>query len=110
MTNFAKFLSHNGLKRKDIASFLGVSGAFISQISAGTRSLPIEKLAQIKANPFGWDTSMLTPSQSAPVGGTPAPEKDALVDYLQRKVDEQEKLIHELYQQIGMLKANLKLP
>ena len=57
MNNFAKFLSVNGLKRKDIASFLGVSGAFITQLSSGDRPIPAEKLATIKAN-ANWDTSM----------------------------------------------------
>lgn len=61
MTPFAKFLSVNGLKRKDIAAFLGVSGAFITQISSGDRPLPEEKLAMIKANAYGWDVSMLVP-------------------------------------------------
>lgn len=59
MTSFAKFMSVNGLKRKDIATFLGVSGAFITQISSGDRPLPDEKLAMIEANAYGWDVSML---------------------------------------------------
>lgn len=53
MVDFAKFLSINGIKRKDIAAFLGVSGAFISQITSGDRPLPEDKLAMIKANAYG---------------------------------------------------------
>lgn len=59
MNAFANFMSVNNLKRKDIASFLGVSGAFITQLTSGQRSLPSKQLAAIKANAYGWDTSML---------------------------------------------------
>lgn len=106
MTNFAKFLSINGLKRKDIASFLGVSGAFITQISSGDRPLPEDKLAMIKANAYNWDVSMLTQPEN-PMADEP--KADGLVEYLERKVSDQEILIRELYQQIGMLEAKLDL-
>lgn len=106
MTNFAKFLSANGLKRKDIAAYLGVSGAFITQISSGDRPLPEEKLAIIKANAYGWDVSMLTQSENP---ATDKPMESTLVSYLERKVSDQEVLIRELYQQIGMLEAKLDL-
>lgn len=106
MTPFAKFMSINNLKRKDIASFLGVSGAFITQISSGDRPLPEEKLAMIKANAYGWDTSMLTEPEHPEVSN---PTESSLVDYLERKVSDQEILIRELYQQIGMLEAKLDL-
>ena len=106
MTPFAKFMSINNLKRKDIASFLGVSGAFITQISSGDRPLPEEKLATILANAYGWDTSMLTEPEHPEVSN---PTESSLVDYLERKVSDQEILIRELYQQIGMLEAKLDL-
>ena len=106
MTPFAKFMSINNLKRKDIASFLSVSGAFITQISSGDRPLPEEKLAIIKANAYGWDTSMLTKPEHPKVSN---PTESSLVDYLERKVSDQEILIRELYQQIGMLEAKLDL-
>ena len=133
MTNFAKFLSVNGLKRKDIASFLGVSGAFITQLASGMRPLPEEKLAMIKANAYGWDYSMLLPeAQQAKAihldhldrgrlyEATPdkvreavekalMPEEHPLVAHLQKKVDDQERLIRELYKEIGMLEAKLEL-
>lgn len=107
MSEFAKFMKVNGLKRKDIASFLGVSGAFITQISSGDRPLPDEKLAMIMENANIWDVSMLIKQKPTPSQNNPA--DDALVDYLQRKVEDQESLIRELYQQIGMLEAKLDL-
>lgn len=106
MTNFAKFMQVNGLKRKDIASFLDVSGPFITQISRGERPLPEEKLAMIMENAYSWDVSMLTQPEN-PM--TNEPKADGLVEYLERKVNDQEILIRELYQQIGMLEAKLDL-
>lgn len=117
MNNFAKFLSINGLKRKEIASFLGVSGAFISQLTSGDRPIPAEKLAQILNNAYGWDISMLTPltnesvvldTQFYPLSGldsvrpqkeiTPelirsavekalSPDEKFLIGYLERKIE-----------------------
>lgn len=104
MTPFAKFMTINGLKRKDVASFLGVSGAFITQISSGMRNLPDEKLAAIKANAYGWDISMLTESEN-PM--TDQPKEQSLVDYLQRQVADKDALIRELYKQIGILEEKL---
>ena len=59
MGNFSNFLKANGLKKKDIASFLGVSNAFITQLCSDARKLPDEKLALIKANTLNWNISML---------------------------------------------------
>jgi hypothetical protein len=60
----------------------------------------------IKANAYGWDTSMLTEPEHPEVSN---PIESSLVDYLERKVSDQEILIRELYQQIGMLEAKLDL-
>lgn len=127
MTPFAKFLSINGLRRKDIAAFLGVSGAFITQISSGDRKLPDEKLAAIKANAYGWDTSMLEDKtlsgmdrvrEQEPVSQEQLrstvlqvmePAEKFHIEYLERKVNDQESLIRELYQQIGALTKELEL-
>lgn len=131
MDSFAKFLSINGLKKKDIAAYLGVSNAFITQLCAGTRKLPADKLALIKVNP-DWDSSMLlsdtekakaihldhldrgrlyeaTPDKVAEaVEKALVPEDSSLVTYLQRKVDDQERLIRELYKEIWTLEAKLE--
>ena len=125
MTPFAKFLSINGLKRKDIAAFMGVSGAFITQISSGARKLPDEKLAIIKANAYGWDTSMLEDKtlsgmdrarEQEPVSQEQLrstvlqvmePAEKFHIEYLERKVNDQESLIRELYKQIGILEEKL---
>lgn len=107
MTNFAKFLSVNGLKRKDIASFLGVSGAFITQISSGERPLPEEKLAMIKANAYGWDVSMLTQSEN-PV--TDEPKQDGFVEYLKSQIEDLKSLVSQLNEEkADLLKENAVL-
>lgn len=104
MTNFAKFMSVNRLKRKDIASFLGVSGAFITQISSGERPLPEEKLAMIKANAYGWDVSMLTQSDE-PVADEP--KQDSLVDYLKSEIEDLKAQISKLQvEKADLLKEN----
>ena len=132
MDSFAKFLSINGLKKKDIAAYLGVSNAFITQLCAGTRKLPADKLALIKVN-SDWDSSMLLSDtekakaihldhldRGRSYEATPdnvreavekalMPEEHPLVAHLQRKVDDQERLIRELYKEIGMLEAKLEL-
>ena len=130
MSDFANFLTINRLKKKDIAVFLGVSSAFISQICSGERNLPDEKLALIKANK-SWDSSMLTERghgiylplldgmrprhevshtqlQSA-VEKALDPTEKFLIGYLERKIQDQDALIRKLYQQIGMLEAKLEL-
>lgn len=107
MNAFAKFLSVNRLKRKDIAAFLGVSGAFISQITSGDRPLPDEKLALIKANAYNWNISMLVEPNVSAIESQSA--NDAFVDYLQQQIKDKDILINELYQKLGVLEAKLDL-
>lgn len=134
MDSFAKFLSVNGLKKKDIAAFLGVSNAFITQLCNGTRTLPADKLALIKAN-NEWDSSMLKSTsnrfifdagvllpglkkareitqediRSAIDSAVCKSREVLLISYLQEKIADQDKLIHELYKKIGMLEAKLEV-
>ena len=58
MGDFEKFLSDNKIKKQEIAEFLDVSRSFVTQLSQGTRKLPADKLALIKANK-AWDCSAL---------------------------------------------------
>ena len=64
MTDFQSFIKVNKILKKEIASFLGVSNAFITQLCDGTKRIPAQKLALIKANDKGWDVSMFDSSQS----------------------------------------------
>lgn len=57
MSVFEEFIKINKLKKKDIAEYLNVSAAFITQLVQGSRSVPEDSIALIKANDK-WDTSM----------------------------------------------------
>lgn len=60
MTDFELFIRQNGIKKKEIAQFFGSSAQFVSQLCSGVRSLPYDKLALLKQNTKGWDTTMLS--------------------------------------------------
>lgn len=94
MGDFAKFLQANEIRRKDIAKFLDVSGSFITQIRKDERPLPPKMLAQIKANAYGWDVSMFDKPQA--VLQSEAMANYALIDYLQKKIEELEQKIDKL--------------
>lgn len=60
MADFERFLKDNNLKKIDIADYLQVSKAFITQLCNGSRRLPPEKFALLQAK--GWDTTALLES------------------------------------------------
>ena len=60
MVDFERFLKDNNLKKIDIADYLQVSKAFITQLCNGSRRLPPEKFALLQAK--GWDTTALLES------------------------------------------------
>lgn len=92
--------------QEQLGKYLGCKKAFISALEHGVRPIPEEMYCKLINNPHNWDTSMLTQPEN-PVADEP--KADGLVDYLTRKVSDQEILIRELYQQIGMLEAKLDL-
>lgn len=57
MSVFEEFVKVNRLKKKDVAEYLNVSAAFITQLVQGVRSVPEDSVALIKAN-SKWNTSM----------------------------------------------------
>lgn len=116
----------NNLTQTQLGHYLGIQKGFISKIENGKEKLPATKFQKLIGNPHNWDTTMLraTLCEGLPIGigGTlPRHHQAKLVDvvsqkqdglhtsYLQRKVEDQEKLIRELYQKIGMLEAKLEL-
>ena len=100
------FRKSNDLTQTDLGDYLGCTKAFISAIEKGLRPLPDEMYSKLIDNPNNWDISMLTQPEN-PM--TDEPKADGLVEYLEKKVSDQEILIRELYQQIGMLEAKLDL-
>ena len=100
------FRKSNNLTQKELADYLGIDKGFISAIEHGKSKFPKAKLTLLLNNPHNWDISMLTQPEN-PMADEP--KADGLVEYLERKVSDQEILIRELYQQIGMLEAKLDL-
>lgn len=100
------FRKANGLTQEALGDYLGIKKSFISTIESGKDPMPKDKLTKLLNNPYGWDISMLTQPEN-PMADEP--KADGLVEYLERKVSDQEVLIRELYQQIGMLEAKLDL-
>ena len=99
------FRKANKISQVELAEYLSVGQSFISQVEKGTRPLPKEYISILSANP-NWNVSMLTRPEN-PMADEP--KADGLVEYLERKVSDQEILIRELYQEIGMLKKELSL-
>ena len=125
MDAFNKFLSVNGLKKGEVASFLGVSSAFVTQVSTGKSKLSPAKIKLIKGNQK-WDTSMfgvvspnLAQGPIAPivkvVGDIKRPEtsQDAayklLVEDYKRQIKDKDALVQELCKKIGMLEAQIEV-
>lgn len=100
------FRKANNLTQNQLGDYLGIDKGFISAIEHGKSKFPKAKLTLLLNNPHNWDTSMLTQPEN-PMADEP--KADGLVEYLERKVSDQEILIRELYQQIGMLEAKLDL-
>lgn len=100
------FRKANNLTQEQLGDYLGIKKSFVSTIESGKDPMPKAKLSKLLSNPYNWDVSMLTQPEN-PMADEP--KADGLVKYLERKVSDQEVLIRELYQQIGMLEAKLDL-
>ena len=58
--NVREFLKVNKLKQVDLARYLGVTEAAISNVVKGKSEFSEENLIKIVNNPNGWDVTMLT--------------------------------------------------
>ena len=89
------FLKANGLKQRELATYLEITEAAVSNVVKGKSDFSKENLIKILNNPYGWDTSMLVDQPVAP-----APEQAAsnnsLLEYLQRKIAELESKVDKL--------------
>lgn len=122
------FRKTNNLTQEQVGDYLGIKKSFISQIESGKCSMPPEKFNKLLENPYGWDVSALKEgtllgmdnlrpqrmaitqeSLSQVVEKVLNPEEKFLIGYLERKVEDKDKLIQELYQKIGMLEAKLEM-
>lgn len=99
-----EFLQANGLKQRELAHYLGVTEAAISNVTKGKSDFSEENLIKILKNKQGWDTSMLTSNQpEVPAEEKPTSDKP-LLEYLQRKIEKLEREKEELLQENAVLK------
>lgn len=123
------FRKANGLTQEALGDYLGIKKSFISTIESGKDPMPKDKFTKLLNNPFGWDVSILkdntlsgmdhirerrfsepTPEHIRSVVGNIMDHNESfLVGYLERKIDDKDRLIRELEKKIGMLEAKLDL-
>ena len=58
-----EFLKANSLKQRDLANYLGVTEAAISNAVKGKSSFSEENLIKILKNPYNWNVSMLAETE-----------------------------------------------
>lgn len=99
-----EFLQVNGLKQRELAQYLNVTEAAISNVVKGKSYFSEENLIKILKNDRSWDTSMLTSNQpEVPAEEKPTSE-NPLLEYLQRKIEQLEREKEELLQENAVLK------
>lgn len=124
------FREANNLTQKELADYLGIDKGFISAIEHGKSKFPKAKLTMLLNNQHNWDVSMLTQSEGdyltlmsglrprsefmqpqirSAVEQALDPTEKFLIGYLERKIENQDAIIRELYKKIGMLEAKLEL-
>lgn len=85
-----EFLKVNKLKQVDLARYLGVTEAAISNVVKGKSEFSEENLIKIVNNPNGWDVTMLTSNQPEnPM--EEQPEERSIVDKLFAILAEEQK-------------------
>ena len=79
-----QFIRQNGLRQKDLASYLGITEGAVSQLVKGSTKLSKENLAKLLDNKRGWDVSMLSGSgrQDTRVGALPVLPFSAVAGYM----------------------------
>lgn len=97
-TPFERFLTQNGLTGKQIAAFLDVSDAFVSQLRQGKVNLPEEKLALLREE-GRWNLSMFpekgpgqTISQDSSISKNTS-QLDKMLDALNESLKQNSRLI-----------------
>lgn len=58
-TPLSRFLYINGLSKKEVAEFLGMTPQAVSQMASGRMKMPARVYAALVGNDRGWDASSL---------------------------------------------------
>lgn len=109
------FLKVNNLRQVDIARYLGVTEAAISNVVKGKSEFSKENLIKLQENPYGWDTSMLVESSKPELVAELKPSlsdieillRDMLAEE-RAKNDALQEIIWELKEENGRLKEQLR--
>lgn len=105
-----KFRLANNLSQPEVADYLGVGKAFISQVERGVSKLPLDKYARLLQNDKGWDTSMLNEPTTQHFTANASGNASASVNYNEKQSEESSVLrvrIESLEEQISQLKDML---
>lgn len=109
-----EFLRVNKLKQVDIARYLGVTEAAISNVVKGKSDFSKDNLIKILENPYEWDTSMLKDSPQPKLVADQIPSLSnteiLLRDLLAERDNEiraLQEIIWDLKEEIGRLKGEL---
>jgi hypothetical protein len=114
ISRFVQYLDYKGINDNQATVECGLSNGLIGQARSGKSDLGAKTIDKIlntyqdlsRVWLLAGEGNMLTEPEHPEVSN---PTESSLVDYLERKVSDQEILIRELYQQIGMLEAKLDL-
>lgn len=108
------FLKVNSLRQVDIARYLGVTEAAISNVVKGKSEFSKENLIKLQENPHGWDTSMLNTEQPKlmaeqipSLSNVEILLRDMLAEK-EAKIDALQELIWVLKEENGRLKEQLR--
>lgn len=61
-TPLSRFIYINGLSKKEVAGFLGMTPQAVSQMASGRMKMPARVYSSLVGNDRGWDVSALTES------------------------------------------------
>lgn len=111
------FLKVNRLRQVELARYLGVTEAAVSNVVKGKSCFSDENLIKIKKNPYGWDVSMLeetndpqpqlVPEQIPALSNAEILLRDMLAEK-EAKIDALNEMIWELKAENARLQEQLK--
>lgn len=109
-----QFISKNSIKQNDLAKYLGLSKAYMSQIVSGASKLADSRYQMLIDNPYGWDTSMLSrETKSDPAARTTQPaairiDTDTELQHALDMIDLYKEMLDDLRKQIDFLQRMLE--
>lgn len=111
---FTDFLSANSIDIVDLAKYLGLSKAYMSQIVSGASKLADSRYQMLIDNPYGWDTSMLSrETKSDPAARTAQTaairiDTDTELQHALDMIDLYKQMLDDLRKQIDFLQRMLE--